>query len=118
MFLHLTIIQIPKEIPVVIHNVSIYDNNFIIKERTEEFESQFEWLGENKEKYITCSVLMVKLGNGKTILYKLKFIDSVRFMSLSLSSLVNNLPKGRHNKKYIEYIFVVSIYQLKIVHRL
>ena len=38
MFLHLTIIQIPKEIPVVIHNVSIYDNNFIIKERTKELK--------------------------------------------------------------------------------
>ena len=100
MFLHMTIIQILKKIPVVIHNVSTYDNHFIIKEWTKEFE----WLLENTEKYITCSVLMVKLGNGKTILYKLKFIDSFRFMSSSLSSLINNLSKGCHNKKYIKYM--------------
>ena len=31
--------------------------------------------------------------NGKTISYKLKFIDSFRFMSTSLSSLVDNLSE-------------------------
>ena len=32
-----------------------------------------------------------ELDNGKTITYKLKFIDSFRFMSNSLSNLVDNL---------------------------
>ena len=31
-----------------------------------------------------------ELDNGKTITYKLKFIDSFRFMSTSLSSLADN----------------------------
>ena len=31
--------------------------------------------------------------NGKTTTYKLKFIDSVRFMSTSLSDFVNNLSE-------------------------
>ena len=48
--------KIPKEIPVVFHNVSTYDYHFIIKESAEEFEC----LGENTEKYITFSVPIKK----------------------------------------------------------
>ena len=81
-----------KEIPIVFHNGSTYDYHFIIKELAKEFEGQFECLGENTEKYITFSVPIKKeLDNGKTITYKLKFIDSFRFMSTSLSNLVDNL---------------------------
>ena len=48
-------------------------------------------MGENTEKYITFSGPISKeLDNGKTITYRLKFIDSFRFMSTSLSSLVDN----------------------------
>ena len=50
----------PKEIPVVFHNGSTYDYPFIIKELAEEFEGQYEWLGENTEKYITLSVPIKK----------------------------------------------------------
>ena len=35
------------------HNGSTYDYHFIIKELAEEFEGEFECLGENKEKCIT-----------------------------------------------------------------
>ena len=71
----------PKEIPVVFRNRSTYDYHFIIKELAEEFEGQFECLGENKEKYITLSVPIKKeLDNGKSTTYKIKFIDSIRFM--------------------------------------
>ena len=42
--------KIPKEIPVVFHNGSTYDYHFIIKELAEEFEGEFECLGENTEK--------------------------------------------------------------------
>ena len=69
----------------------------------EEFEGQFECLGENTEKYITFSVPSKKeLDNGKTIKYKIKFIDSFRFMSSSLSNLVDNLCKGLHCDKSID----------------
>ena len=48
-------------------------------------------MGENTEKYITFSVPISKeLDNGKTITYRLKFIDSFKFMSTSLSSLADN----------------------------
>ena len=44
------------------------------------------------EKYITFSVPIKKeCDNGKTIAYKLRFIDSFRFMSTSLSELVDNM---------------------------
>ena len=44
------------------------------------------------EKYITFSVPIKKeCDNGKTITYKLKFIDSFRFMPTSLSELVDNM---------------------------
>ena len=45
--------NVPGEIPVVFHNSSNYDYHFIIKELANEFEGQFECLGENKEKYKT-----------------------------------------------------------------
>ena len=100
--------KIPKEIPAVFHNGSTYDYHFIIKELAEECEGEFECLGENTEKYITFSVPIKKKttkkdenGNDKItkILYKIKFIDSYRFMSTSLSNLVNNLSEGVHNDK-------------------
>ena len=81
-----------KEIPVVFHNGSTCDYHFIIKKLAEEFEGEFECLGENTEKYITFSVPLKKENdNGKKITYKLKFIDSYRFMSTLLSNLVDNL---------------------------
>ena len=40
----------PREIPVVFHNGSSYDYHFIIKRSAEEFEGNFECLGENKKK--------------------------------------------------------------------
>ena len=82
----------PREIPVVFHNGSSYDYHFIIKGLAEEFEGDFECLGENKEKYITFSVPIKKESNeDETISYRKKFIDSFRFMSTSLSTLADNL---------------------------
>ena len=64
----------PQDILVKIHNGSIYDYYFLIKELAEEFKGQFECLGENTEKYITFSVPIKKEhDNGKTITYQLKF---------------------------------------------
>ena len=45
------------------------------------------------EKYITFSVSIKKeCDDAKTITRKLNFIDSFRFMSTSLSELVDNMP--------------------------
>ena len=77
--------RIPTEIPVVFHNGSTYDYHVIIRQLGREFKDNFDCLGENTEKYITFSVPVKKEhDNGKTSIYKLKFIDSCRFMSDSL----------------------------------
>ena len=92
----------PKEILVVFHNGSKYDYHFIIKELVEELEGQSECLGESAEKYINFSVPTRKeLENGKTITYKIKFIDSLKLIPSSLSSLVDNLSEGLLNYKSV-----------------
>ena len=88
--------KVPKEISVVFHNGSTYDYHFIIKELVKEFESNFDCLGENTEKYITFSVPLKKKIESKNLE---KLIDSFRFMSSSLSKLVDNLSEEIHNNK-------------------
>ena len=81
--------KFPKDIPIMIHNAS-YDTHFRIYQLAEEFKGKLNCIGENMEKYITFSALIKKkCDDGKTITYKLKFIDSFRFMSTSLSELID-----------------------------
>ena len=93
--------KVPKEIHVVFHNGSTYDYHFIIKELVKEFEGNFDCLGENTEKYITFSVPLKKKIENKNleITYKTTFIDSFRFMSSSLSKLVDTLSERIHNNQ-------------------
>ena len=70
-----------KEIPITIQNAT-YDTHFILNQLAIEFKSKLNCIGE---KYITFSVPIKKEVNNydskkKTIKYKLKFIDSFRFM--------------------------------------
>ena len=62
------------------------------------------------ENYITFSVPISKeLDNGKTITYRLKFIDSFRFILTSLSSLIDNLSEKPHSdkcKSELDYMLV------------
>ena len=69
-----------------------------------EFKGNFECLGENTEKYITFSVPIKKKIENKDleITYKIKFIDSYRSMSSSLSKLVDNLSEGIHIDKCVD----------------
>ena len=77
------------------------DYHFIIRELVKEFEGNFECLGENTEKYITFSLPIKKRIENKDmkITYKIKFIDSFKFMATSLSKLVDNLTEGIHSDK-------------------
>ena len=98
-----------KSTRTVFHNGSTYDYHFIIKQIAREFKGNFECLGENTEKYITFSVPIKEVldndndnyndkrndkgkknskgkKNGKaknkvkTVTYRLRFIDSCRFI--------------------------------------
>ena len=99
----------PNEIPVIFQNGSNYGYLFIIKDLAREFEEEFECLGENTKKLKTFSVPIEKKvtkidkdynGSIVTISYKMKFIDSAKFMASSLSNLVDNLAEGIHKIKY------------------
>ena len=86
--------KVPKEIPIIIHNTS-YDTHFMPNQLAIESKGELDCIGNNMEKYITLSVPIKKEvinnnGDKKTIRYKLKCIDNFRFISNSLSELVDN----------------------------
>ena len=83
--------KFPKDIPIIIHNAS-YDTHFIINHLAEEFKGELTCIEENMEKYNTSSLPIKKeCDDGKAIAYKLRLIDSFRFMSTSLSEIVDNM---------------------------
>ena len=82
-----------REIPIVFHNGSTYDYRFIIKEIAKNVDG-IECLAENSEKYISFKALLNKEDeDDKLVTYKLKFIDSIRFMKDSLQNLTDNLSE-------------------------
>ena len=98
-----------REIPVAFHKDSNYDYHFITKELGSKFEEKFECLRKNAKTYKTVSVPIEKEvleidkdGNESvvTISYKTKFIDSARFMAISLSNLFDNLIEKIHKIKF------------------
>ena len=95
--------KVPKEIPIIVHNAS-YDTHFILNQLAIEFKGELNCIGDNMEKYITFSVPIKKEvindnGDKKIITYKLKFIDSFRFISNSLSKLVDNTSEIFNSKE-------------------
>ena len=87
----------PKFIPVVFHNLSGYDSHLFIK-NLGYTDGNIDCIPNNEEKYISFTKNTVvgsytnKEGKTKSIKHKIRFIDSFKFMSTSLESLVNNLP--------------------------
>ena len=115
-----------REIPVVLHNGFNYDYHFIINTLAKEFKGySIDCLGENTEKYISFKVPLKKTNkNSKLTTYKLKFIDSMRFMNTSLSNLTDNLSeinkqeckRCKENCKYIIYKNDLLMYKCKKCH--
>ena len=97
--------RIPDYIPVVFHNLAGYDVHLFIKELAKHTTKKGV-IAKNTENSISFSV-KVEVDKfidkaGKTVLnekskeIELRFIDSFKFMSSSLDSLVNILAKGGH----------------------
>ena len=91
--------KIPSYIPVVFHNLTGYDAHLFIRELSK-YGSQMGVIAKNIEDYISFSI-KVEVGKyvdkneeecSKEI--ELRFIDSIKFMSSSLDSLVDNLARG------------------------
>ena len=102
-------------IPVVAHNLSNYDLQFIIKALAKsDSENTFSVIPASEEKYISLTISVYiktytdKNGKIKKLYENLRFIDSYRFMLASLAKLVNNLP----NEKF----FLLENYFEKLGH--
>jgi len=91
--------KIPHFYPVFIHNLSRYDAHLCIKN----LGDKISLIPNNKEKYISFSKHLVvdkftnKLGKKVEVKREIWFIDTFRFMSLGLASLVANLKRNDFN---------------------
>ena len=91
--------KILKFFPVIFHNLSGYDSHLFIKNLGIS-EGKINCIPNNEEKYISLTKEFVvdsftnKDGKLMDIKRDIRFIDSFKFMSTSLNSLVNNLPKS------------------------
>lgn len=88
--------QSQKFIPVYLHGSSKYDNHFIIKELGCD-QRDIRVIPNTGEKFVSFSK---RTASG----IKLRFIDTFRFLSTSLSELARNLPKDRfiHSSMFFE----------------
>ena len=100
----------PNFIPVVFHNLSGYDTHLFIK-NLGFTAGNINCIPNNEEKYISFTK-KIQVGTypkkaldadgdifyeQKPISFDIRFIDSFKFMSTSLDSLVNNLPEEAFN---------------------
>ena len=83
------------------HNLAGYDAHLFIRELSK-YTKDMGVIAKNTEDYISFSIKVEvdkyidKNGEEKYKELELRFIDSFKFMSSSLDSLVNNLAKGDH----------------------
>ena len=118
--------KIPSCIPIVFHNLSEYDAHLFIKELAASSTdgAKMGAIAKNKEDYISFSIKVEvdkyidKNGIEKSKEIELRFIDSFKFMSSSLDSLVNNLARGggkffgfeEYNKNQYKLLIQKGIY--------
>ena len=99
--------RIPKFFPVIFHNLASYDAHLFVK-NLGVTEGKIKCIPKNEENYISFTKEIevdtftkeIEVDNKtKTISVKreLRFIDSFKFMAISLDSLANNLPDNMFN---------------------
>lgn len=88
--------KIPKFIPIFFHNLSNYDAHLFVRELGLN-EEKIDVIAQNKEKYISFSKTVIVDAENR---FKLRFLDSFRFMSSSLQNLAQNLKEFTTVKKH------------------
>ena len=93
-----------NNISVFFHNLAGYDSHLFIKKLgTPEEKENIDCIPNNEEKYISFSKTIItgqyknNQGETKDKTFKIIFKDSLKFMSSSLGTLVNNLPRDAFN---------------------
>ena len=106
--------KIPNYIPVVFHNLAGHDAHLFIRELSK-YTTGMNVIAKNTEDYISFSIKVEvdkyvdKEGNERTKEMELRFIDSIKFMSSSLDSPVNNLARGVTNFWILRAIIVANV---------
>ena len=91
--------KVPRFIPIYFHNFSGYDAHLFVREFGEDYDN-IKLIPNNEEKYISFSKIVkydsgLKNSKGETVHYniELRFLDSYKFLSSSLSTLAKNLKR-------------------------
>ena len=102
----------PNFIPIFFHNLSNYDSHLFIKNLASRVSGErISVIPNNEQKYISYTKeslvdiikgeeiieedVKVKIEKDKKNFFKLRFVDSLKFLGCSLSTLANNLPKDK-----------------------
>ena len=93
--------QIPKFIPVYLHNLSGYDSHLFIKKIKTNNDEEINCIPKTDENYISFSkevTVDTFVKDEKEIIVKreLRFIDSFKFMASSLDTLAKNLSENQY----------------------
>jgi len=85
----------PKFVPVILHNLANYDEHLFIKN----LGRHIDCIPNNEENYISFSKSVYDCH--KKLKYKIRCIDSFKFMARSLETLTNNFEKQqfKHTKQ-------------------
>ena len=92
--------KVPRFVPVLFHNLEGYDSHLFVKSLGLE-EGDISCIPKTDEKYISFSkkipmeIISLEDGETKTLCLEMRFLDSMKFMSKSLDSLVKTLGKDK-----------------------
>ena len=93
----------PDFIPIFFHNLAGYDSHLFITKLASNFRGEkVDVIPTNEQKYISFTKHSQvgtykdkETGKEQNIYFKLRFIDSLKFMNAGLETLANNLPKNK-----------------------
>lgn len=111
--------QESRIIPVIFHNLSGYDAHLLIKKIALKITGETSIIPVNAEQYISFTQIVWKSNIGMDVREKirLRFIDSFRFMSESLSKLVSLIPMDKKRILYSTCRGEYSSEQLSMLER-